>query len=401
METRARYALIGLFTIAVVLSGFAFVYWIQKTGGIGERVAYRVRFEGPVSGLLVGSNVLFNGMRVGEVTSLSLDAREPGIVLATIAVNPSTPVRADTTLGMDFQGLTGAPVVVLTGGSADGPAPQSRDGQPPLLVAPADSGQTLTQSASRTLRRVDDVIAENAKPLHEAIENIETFTDVLSRNSDRINGILIGLERFTGGASGTPRLPIFTFTVPTDVTTCPAPADLQLVVPEPASLLGLSTNKIPVSGSPTDPHAFDDGVLADTVPALVQAKVIEALANSNCFRSVTRSLDALQADLQLAIDLRNFAIIPGPEAIADLDLSANVISSDGKNIGSTVIHERSKLKSASAADAAVALDDAFGNMIQKLTPWLTGIAASLGNGHSEQEPGAGSKLPREPEPTAP
>jgi phospholipid/cholesterol/gamma-HCH transport system substrate-binding protein len=101
METRARFALIGLFTIAVVLAGFAFVYWIQNTGGIGQRTAYRVRFEGSVSGLLVGSSVLFNGMRVGEVASLELDPKEPRIVMATLAVDPSTPVRVDTTVGMD------------------------------------------------------------------------------------------------------------------------------------------------------------------------------------------------------------------------------------------------------------------------------------------------------------
>ena len=65
METRARYALIGLFTVAVVLAGFAFVYWIENAGGLGQRTAYRVRFDGTVSGLLVGSNVLFNGIRVG------------------------------------------------------------------------------------------------------------------------------------------------------------------------------------------------------------------------------------------------------------------------------------------------------------------------------------------------
>ena len=401
METRARYALIGLFTIAVALSGFAFVYWIQNTGGISQKTAYRVRFEGSVSGLLIGSSVLFNGVRVGEVTSLELDAKQPGIVMATIAVDPLTPVRSDTAVGMDFQGLTGAPVVMLTGGSSDAQALQSGDGLPPSLVAAANAGQTLTQSASSTLRHVDEVIAENAVPLHDAIKNINTFTEVLSRNSERINGILVGLERVTGGASGAPPLPIYSFTVPTDTPTCPEAADLQLVVPEPGSLMGFSTNKIPVSGVPTDPHAFDKGVLADTVPALVQAKVIETLANSRCFRSVTRSLDGLQSDLQLAIDLRNFAIVSEPEPFAELDLSANVISSEGKNIASVVIHETSDLKSASTTDAAAALDDAFGKMIRKLTPWIAEVAVSWKKTLPEQQRDAGTKPPSDSEPPLP
>jgi phospholipid/cholesterol/gamma-HCH transport system substrate-binding protein len=269
METRARYALIGLFTVVVVLAGFAFVYWIQNAGGLGQRTAYRVRFDGSVSGLLVGSNVLFNGMRVGEVIALELDRKQPNIVMATLAVDAATPIRTDSSVGMDFQGLTGAPVVVLSGGSPDAPAPASNGGLPPLLVAPPNAGQTLTQSATSTLKNFDKVMSDNAEPLHTAVKNFSTFSDVLSRNSERIDGILAGLERMTGGAAGAPPTPVYSLTVPAGEPPCAEAADLQLVVPEPAALTGISTNKIPLMGVFPDPHAFDKGLLADTMPALV------------------------------------------------------------------------------------------------------------------------------------
>jgi phospholipid/cholesterol/gamma-HCH transport system substrate-binding protein len=60
METRARYALIGLFMLAVIVASFGFVYWLENKGGFGERDTYRVRFDSSVSGLLIGSAVLFN-----------------------------------------------------------------------------------------------------------------------------------------------------------------------------------------------------------------------------------------------------------------------------------------------------------------------------------------------------
>ncbi len=376
METRARYALIGLFTVAVVLAGFAFVFWIQNAGGLGQRSAYRVRFDGSVSGLLVGSNVLFNGMRVGEVTALELDKNQPNIVMATLAVAPATPIRTDFSVGMDFQGLTGAPVVVLSGGSPDAPAPESIDGLPPLLIAAPNAGQTLTQSATNTLRSVDKVMSDNAEPLHIAIKNFSTFSDVLSRNSERIDGILAGLERMTGGAAGTSPAPIYSLNVPADAPTCKEAADLQLVVPEPGALMGLSTNKIPVIGTLPDPHAFDKGVLADTMPALVQAKIVESLENSNCFRSVTRNIDGLQSDLQLVLDIRNLSISAHPQSTADLDMSAKMISNDGKNLGSKIFREFSLLKDANASEAAAALDDVFGKMIRQLTPWIAGISVN-------------------------
>ena len=69
METRAPYALIGLFVLAAIAAGFGFVYWLHNSGGLTERTVYRVRFENTVSGLLTGAAVLFNGIRVGEVTA--------------------------------------------------------------------------------------------------------------------------------------------------------------------------------------------------------------------------------------------------------------------------------------------------------------------------------------------
>ena len=36
MEIKARYVLIGLFTLASIVAGFAFVYWLETTGGLGQ-----------------------------------------------------------------------------------------------------------------------------------------------------------------------------------------------------------------------------------------------------------------------------------------------------------------------------------------------------------------------------
>ena len=111
MEIRARYVLIGLFTLAVIAAGFGFVYWLNAFGGWAEKAAYRVRFEGSVTGLLVGGPVLFNGIRVGEVTALQLDSENPKQVMATIAIDPGTRIHADTQVSLEQQGLlSGSPV---------------------------------------------------------------------------------------------------------------------------------------------------------------------------------------------------------------------------------------------------------------------------------------------------
>jgi phospholipid/cholesterol/gamma-HCH transport system substrate-binding protein len=200
METRANYVLIGIFTLAVVVGVFGFVYWFQNIGGTGERAFYRVVFEGSVSGLRTGASVLFNGIRVGEVTGLQLNPQRPQQVIATLSIDKSVAVRADTEIGLEFQGLTGIASVSLKGGSPSskvlaGAGPKEI---PPLLTAPPGATQDVTQAARDTLRRLDDFISENQKAFHSALDNIDKFTGTLARNSEHIDSTLANIDKFSG-----------------------------------------------------------------------------------------------------------------------------------------------------------------------------------------------------------
>lgn len=385
METKARYILIGFFTLSVFMSVFAFVYWLHNTGGLSQKTLYRIRFENSVSGLLVGSNVLFNGIKVGEVSQLDLNAAQPELVLATISVNNSTPVRTDTKVGIDFQGLTGAPVITLSGGKSQSPL-LSLDGQPALLEAPLNAGQTLTQSAKETLKRLDGILSENSTSFHDAIENISTFSKALARNSDRVDGILSGLEKMTGGSGGKPRQPIYSLSAPSEIPRCSERSEVQLVVPEPAAAMALNSDKLPIKGTLPDPRVFDNGVMADTVPALVQAKIIETLENAQCFKSVTRVIEGLQTDLQLIIDIRSFGISGDPVLKADIDLSCKLIGKEGKILGTQIFSSASELKSSDVQGAMSGLNETFGGTVKEIVGWVSRTSQIPRQGLSKQKP---------------
>lgn len=199
METRANYVLIGAFTLAVIAGVFGFIYWFQNIGGTGERLLYRIVFDGSVSGLRTGATVLFNGIRVGEVTGLRLDPSKPKQVVATLSVDQSVTVREDTQIGLEFQGLTGIASVSLIGGNpaAKVVAGAKANETPPMLTAPPGATQDVTQTARDVMRKLDEFISENQKSFRGALENIEKFTATLSQNSDKIDKTLSNIERFT------------------------------------------------------------------------------------------------------------------------------------------------------------------------------------------------------------
>ncbi len=199
--------LIGLFTLAVIMGAFGFVYWFHHVGGTGDRAVYRVVFKGAIGGLRTGASVSFNGIRVGEVAELGIDPQNPRQSLATISIDANTPVRADTTVSLDFQGLTGIAALALRGGTINAAPLEGKDGAPPTLVSDLGSSQDVMQAAREVLGKLDNVIEQNQAALKSSMKNIETFTEALSRNSDKVDRIMASIDNLLGGPEGKGDIP--------------------------------------------------------------------------------------------------------------------------------------------------------------------------------------------------
>jgi phospholipid/cholesterol/gamma-HCH transport system substrate-binding protein len=378
MEIRARYVLIGLFVLAVVMGGFGFVYWLNNRGGLGERRVYQIEFDGSISGLSAGSDVLFNGLTVGEVSTLDLVSDNPSKVLATIALDQRTPVRTDTHVGLVFSGLTGTAAIALTGGSAEAPEPTATNGQPPLLVADPAAMKDLTQAARETLGRIDGLIGDNAANLKDAITNIASFSAALGRNAGNVDGIVQGLQRLTG--SGKPEVVVtYDLAAPSGFPTSVTPPVTQLVVPAPTSVIALFSQNIIVQGHDGDELPFPEARWADTIPSLTQARIVQGFENAG-YMKVATTEDDLTADFKLAIDFREFRITTSPAPpVADVEFSAKLFDADGKMVDAKVFSGTAPVSVTNdSAVAAKALDEAFGKVATGLIEWtLTALTANL------------------------
>jgi phospholipid/cholesterol/gamma-HCH transport system substrate-binding protein len=200
METRANFVLIGSFTLAVIAAAFGFVLWFQSLHATKLRSPLRIVFEGPASGLRNGGSVNFNGIRVGEVMSVKLD--NPRRVVALAMVENNAPIRKDTLVGLEFQGLTGVAAISLKGGEPDAPAvPLDEDGVP-VLAADPNSLQDVTEAIRATLQNINKIVADNQESVKSSLSNLETFTSSLARNSAKIDDIMLKADVVMGKADG-------------------------------------------------------------------------------------------------------------------------------------------------------------------------------------------------------
>jgi phospholipid/cholesterol/gamma-HCH transport system substrate-binding protein len=374
MEIRSRYILMGVFLLAVIGSIFGFVYWLNNTGGFGERVVYRIRFENSVSGLLTGAAVLFNGIRVGEVTGLALHADHPSEVDVTIKVIPDTPIRSDTMVDLDFQGLTGVAAISLNGGSPDRPLASS-DGRPPVLLAKSGAGVSITQSAKDALVRLNGILEDNSQPLKELVGNINNFSGALARNSDKVDGILSGLERMTGGSRGKDGDKAFDLNAPRGFENIPKLKG-QLVIPEPTGIIQVDSQNIIFRAAKGDSPAPPGPRWADNLSRLLQEKIVQSFENAGLQDKVSRNADAVTAEFQLLVDIRNFQLITQPSPNAEVELSAKLVDNAGHILDARLLQFTAPAKSSETADAVAAFDQALSKALTELVTWVSTALAS-------------------------
>ncbi|MBI3699768.1 MAG: MCE family protein [Afipia sp.] len=366
METRAPFVVVGGFILAAIIAVFGFVYWLNNTGGLGARTTYNVQFNGPVPGLLVGAAVLFNGIRVGEVSQLSLAPDSPRRVNAVISVTPDTPVRRDTKVGLDFQGLTGVPVVALEGGEeliANGPIP--------ILVAEPGAGQSMTQAARDALRRVDSILATNSDSLKATIDNLRIFSEGLAKNTGRMDGIFAGLEKMTGGGAPSAKV-IYDLKVPKDFGESRKPLKGQLAISEPTTILLYDTQRILFMPPGNDPSGFANIQWSDSLPKLTQEKFIQSFENYDLAHAPLRASDASKADFQLQLDIRAFQITLAAEPFAEIGMSAKLVDKSGRILAARIFREKKTISAMDPANATSAFNDAFEIICRDVVGWTAG-----------------------------
>src|SRR3979409_2058534 len=169
MRARASNLMIGSVTLAVIAAGFVGLLGYRKIHGMQQQSLLRITFEGSASGLHKGGSVNFDGVQIGEILSLKLD--NPRQVVALVRVDNSAPIRKDTVVGLEFQGLTGVAAISLTGGAPSAaPVPLDADGVPTLT---ADLSEV--QSMRETLHNVDRILVNNQTLIRDGLLSFETY----------------------------------------------------------------------------------------------------------------------------------------------------------------------------------------------------------------------------------
>ncbi len=203
METRANYVLIGAFVLLAAAALMLFTLWIAGTPLNRSYDTYDVVFEGPVNGLIEGGEVRFNGIKVGEVTRLSLDRNDPNRVIARIRIDAETPVRTDSVAELNFLGITGVTFIQIRAGSPDAALLEPEDFQPPPVIRTErtaldelfQGGQDLLTVTGDAINRVNEALSdENVAHVTAILANLELASEKIARDGGLIDSAQSALK---------------------------------------------------------------------------------------------------------------------------------------------------------------------------------------------------------------
>ena len=180
MERNAHYALVGLISILLVMAAIIFVFWLARFQFTKQYDIYDVDFKGPVRGLSSGGEVYFNGIKVGQVTKLSLDSFDPNRVVARIRTSSDAPVREDSLATLEPLGITGVNYIQISAGTVSKPLLKNTvpSGTVPVIHTKEGALESLLQGGGDVLTRTVEALDRVNKLLSD--KNIASVSTTLT-----------------------------------------------------------------------------------------------------------------------------------------------------------------------------------------------------------------------------
>lgn len=212
METQARYVLVGIVTLVMVLGLGVVLFWMSGSKQQEHTKQYAIYFKDQgLSGVARGSVVTMRGIKVGTVESIRLLQLPKEGARVVVTVSDSTPVARKTEAIVKTNLLTGLSGIELNS-SAKVLAPVETNPNENLPTIPegpnefAQLGGTLEDVFMRlsgSLDKLDKGLSEeNIEALGNTLRNLDAITASLAKDNG-LKKMIEGFAKFVEEARST------------------------------------------------------------------------------------------------------------------------------------------------------------------------------------------------------
>ncbi len=207
--TRAQKLRLGIFVIVSLglLLGSLLMLAGLKVAEVRDE--YLVRFSVSVSGLEVGAQVKYNGVRVGRVDTIRISPEDVSQVVVVLSLDDGTPIKADTRAVLNLTGITGLRFIELTRGSNDSgflqPGDEILAGES-FLDRLTGQAESIAEKAEMALNGLNKILSDKNRRridslLASADDLLATVAEIAEENRESLRVILSAAAEAAAGAS--------------------------------------------------------------------------------------------------------------------------------------------------------------------------------------------------------
>jgi cholesterol transport system auxiliary component len=160
---------------------------------------------------------------------------------------------------------------------------------------------------------------------------------------------------------------IYDLTAPAEVPT-PSGTRAQLLIPEPSALSALDTERIAIRPSPGQYAYLPQAVWSDSLPRLLQARLMETFQNTGRVRAAGLPGQGLLIHYQVILDIRAFEI-RGGEAVAAFTVKL-LDDRSGEVVGTRIVRASAPIRAEGTAAGVAALDAAMDAAFIETVGWV-------------------------------
>nr|WP_320144787.1 ABC-type transport auxiliary lipoprotein family protein [uncultured Cohaesibacter sp.] len=169
---------------------------------------------------------------------------------------------------------------------------------------------------------------------------------------------------------GGKELTTYDLSAPTNFENLRGRSNAQLLISEPTALKSLDSEMIVVRPDAAEITYFGDAQWSDSLPNVLQDKLIQTFENSGRMRSVVKPGDGVVVDYKLATSIRSFELNDANQPVAKIALSVKIINDrNGRVVASRLFQASSPASSATPDKGVAALDRALDSVLNDILVW--------------------------------
>jgi cholesterol transport system auxiliary component len=149
----------------------------------------------------------------------------------------------------------------------------------------------------------------------------------------------------------------------------PSAKNKQILIADPTALKALNSDQIVIRVSPSEIQYLGRSQWSDTLPRMVQAKLVEAFENSGKLGGVGKPGQGLAIDYQVVSDIRSFEIDAASGNKAVVEISVKILNDRNGTVRAQQVFRATAAAGGDNAGFVKGLDRAFTAVTDQIVGW--------------------------------